>query len=432
MARDPNAGDGRGDGPGATRRRLLTTGAGLAGAASGLLGAGRARADAGANLPPDVPQWQKQQGAGILSPPYGVPSPHEAKVVRRLRAVGKPPATRVAAFSVTPLQDLAGIITPNGLHYERHHAGVPAIDPDQHRLLVHGLVERPLIFSMAELTRFPSVSRLHFLECSGNSPFAGEKLPGLTVQDTHGLLSCCEWTGVALSTVLAEAGVKPQAKWLLAEGADAAAMARSIPIEKALDDAILAYAQNGERLRTEQGYPLRLLLPGWEGNTSVKWLRRLKLGTMPFETRDETAKYTMIMPDDTIRQFNFVMEAKSVITSPSGGQQLRERGFYEISGLAWSGSGSIRRVEVTTDGGATWREAALQEPVLPKCLTRFHLPWHWDGGPAQLASRATDTTGYVQPSRAALAKIRDARSYYHNNAIQTWALAPDGRVTNAG
>ena len=228
----------------------------------------------------------------------------------------------LSSFSLTPLQDLHGIITPNGLHYERHHGGIPTIDPSEHRLMVHGLVERPLIFTMEDVTRFPSVSRIHFLECSGNTQNWGAPKAELTAQDTHGLLSCCEWTGVPLATVLAEAGVKPEAKWMLAEGADAAAMTRSIPIEKALDDALLAYAQNGERLRPEQGYPLRLLLPGYEGNTNVKWLRRLKLGAKPFQTREETSKYSMLMPDGVARQFNFVMEAKSVITFPSGGQRL--------------------------------------------------------------------------------------------------------------
>jgi sulfane dehydrogenase subunit SoxC len=232
--------------------------------------------------------------------------------------------------------------------------------------------------------------------------------------------------------VLAEAGVKPQAKWMLTEGADAAAMTRSIPIEKALDDALLAYAQNGERLRPEQGYPLRLLLPGYEGNTNIKWLRRLKLGTEPFQTREETSKYTLLMPDGMARQFNFVMEAKSVITFPSGGHRLSSPGFYEISGLAWSGAGKVARVEVSTDGGASWREATLQEPVMSKCLTRFRAPWRWEGGPATLASRATDETGYIQPTREALIKARDVRSYYHYNAIQNWSVAAGGAVTNAG
>ncbi len=416
----------------ATRRRFFGAGAALAAGAAGLTKPGRAAAEPASNLPPAIPAWQRQPGAEVMTPPYGVPSPFEAKVVRRLRAGGVQTPTRLASASVTPLQDLCGIITPNGLHFERHHAGVPAIDPDQHRLVVHGLVERAMIFTMADLTRFPSVSRIHFLECAGNSPWAAESKPHLTAQDTHGLLSCCEWTGVPLATVLAEAGIRPEARWLLAEGGDAAAMTRSIPIEKALDDALLAYAQNGERLRPEQGYPVRLLLPGYEGNTSVKWLRRIKLGTAPYQTREETAQYTMIMPDGTIRQFNFVMEAKSVITFPSGSQQLQQPGFLEISGLAWSGSGKVVRVEVSVDGGTGWQDAALQEPILSKCLTRFRFPWHWDGGPAVLASRATDEAGYVQPSRAALLRLRDARSYYHNNAIQSWRVAADGAVTNAG
>lgn len=412
-----------------TRRGVIEAGAGAAAAA---LVARPTLAEGGDNLPPSIPEWQLHPGDEVLSQPYGRPSKFEAKVVRRYRHGLPEPATRLSSFSLTPLQDLRGIITPNGLHYERHHAGFPTIDPLEHRLIVHGLVERPLIFTMEDLTRFPSVSRVHFLECSGNTQNWGTPKPELTAQDTHGLLSCCEWTGVPLATVLAEAGVKRQAKWMLAEGADAAAMTRSIPIVKALDDALLAYAQNGERLRPEQGYPLRLLLPGYEGNTNIKWLRRLKLGSEPFETREETSKYTMLMPDGVATQFNFVMQAKSVITFPSGGQKLGAPGFYEISGVAWSGSGKIARVEVTTDGGASWRDTALQEPVMSKCLTRFRLPWRWEGGPATLASRVTDETGYVQPTREALMKVRDARSYYHYNAIQNWSVIADGAVTNAG
>jgi sulfane dehydrogenase subunit SoxC len=413
---------------GMTRRRLFGASVGLWAALDA-----PARADEAENLPPNAPAWQKQPGAEILSPPYGAPSPFEANVVRRPRQGRAQPPTRLASQSVTPIQNLTGIITPNGLHYERHHAGVPTIDPAAHRLLIHGLVERAMIFTMDDLVRFPSVSRFHFIECSGNSsPNWDEPKPELTAQDTHGLLSCAEWTGVPLSTVLSEAGLEPEGRWLLAEGGDAAAMTRSIPIEKALDDALLAYAQNGERLRPEQGYPLRLLLPGYEGNTNIKWLRRIKVGVAPFQTREETSKYTMVMPDETIRQFNFVMEVKSVITYPSGGQKLGPPGFYEISGVAWSGAGKITRVEVSVDGGASWRDAALQEPILSKCLTRFRFPWRWDGGPASLCSRATDETGIMQPSREALLKQRDIRSYYHNNAIQTWRVAAGGAVTNAG
>jgi sulfane dehydrogenase subunit SoxC len=399
-----------------TRRRGL-----LAGAAT-LLADKRAGAQEGA------PLWMREQGSPVTSPPYGVPSKFEQNVIRRPRVALKFPT---ASSSGTPLQDLHGIITPNGLHYERHHAGVPNVDPAEHRLLIHGLVERPLIFTIDDILRFPSVSQIHFLECSGNTPEFRDPKADWTPQDTHGLLSCCEWTGVPLATLLAEVGVQPSARWVLAEGADAAAMSRSVPIGKAWDDAIVAYAQNGERLRPEQGYPLRLLLPGFEGNMSIKWLRRLKLGDQPFQTREETSKYTDLMPDGKARQFTFIMEAKSVITRPAGGQQLRDPGFHEITGLAWSGRGRIRRVEVSTDGGTSWHAASVQEPVLPKCLTRFRLPWIWDGGPAALRSRAIDETGYVQPPREALVDVRGINSGYHFNAQQTWQIAQGGAVSNA-
>ena len=412
-----------------SRREALAGALGLA--ASGVVGGAQADGPE-TNIPPNVPKWQKEPGAGVMSPPYGQPSPFEAGVIRRARNDSPSYPTPQASISLTPLQDLHGVITPNGLHYERHHAGVPAIDPSLHRLIIHGLVDRPMISTLSEIMRFPQVSRLHFLECSGNTQNWGKPSPTQTVQDTHGLLSCCEWTGVPLKTVLDAVGVQSAARWMLAEGADSAAMTRSIPVEKAFDDALLAYAQNGERLRPEQGYPLRLLLPGFEGNTSVKWLRRLKFGEAPWQTREETSKYSWLMPDGSARQFNFVMEEKSVITSPSGGQRLGEPGFHEISGLAWSGRGKITRVEVSADGGQNWSDAALQEPVLPKCLTRFRLPWRWHGEAAQLASRATDETGLVQPTHDALLKERDARSYYHYNAIQNWRVAADGAVTHAG
>ncbi|MBP8154634.1 MAG: sulfite dehydrogenase, partial [Nitrospira sp.] len=283
-----------------------------------------------------------------------------------------------ATHSLTPHQVLHGIITPSALHFERHHNGVPMIDPDQHRLLIHGLVERPLTFSMNDLMRFPSVTRTLFIECSGNSGKEWNGPTGKTVQDTHGLMSTSEWTGVPLMTVLAEAGIKPEAAWVLAEGSDSAAMTRSLPLAEVLKDALLCYAQNGEALRPEQGYPLRLVLPGWEGNTCIKWLRRLKLGTAPFMTREETSRYTDLMPDGTARQFTFVMEAKSVITGPSGGQRI-EPGFTEIRGLAWSGRGLVKTVEVSTDGGRTWQPAHLQGPVLPQCHTRFRFSWSWNG-----------------------------------------------------
>jgi len=408
------------------RRRFLRTG--LAAAASVAVVPATAVGASGGADQPNVPDWMRRPGRGILSPPYGVPSHYESAVVRRAAQDFRFPGT---ADSLAPLQDLHGIITPNGLHYERHHAGVPDIDPDAHRLIVHGLVANPLIFTMADLMRFPSVSKTHFLECAGNSSFFWhpEKMDrSWTVQHTHGLLSCAEWTGVSVADVLGEAGVRPGAKWVLAEGADAAAMTRSIPIAKMFDDAILAYAQNGERLRPEQGYPLRLLLPGFEGNTNIKWLRRLKLGAAPFETREETSKYTELLPDGTALQFFFVMEAKSVITRPSGGQRLQAPGFCEISGLAWSGAGRVRKVDVSTDGGRSWHPADLQQPVMAKCLTRFRLPWRWDGQPALLQSRAEDETGYVQPTREQLVAKRGTGTHYHFNGIVGWQVGAEGRV----
>jgi sulfane dehydrogenase subunit SoxC len=401
------------------RRRSLLERAGLALAAFGAPAA--ARAEDG------LPPWTTAQGGLVAG--YGTPSAFEKSVIRRIR--DKQPLPTIIS-TMTPLQDLTGIVTPNGLHHARCHAGVPTIDPDQHRLLVHGLVDRPLSFGMDDLVRFPSVSRLHFIECSGNSKLykRSEIKPDWTAQDTHGQVSCAEWTGVRLADVLEQCGVQPEARWLLAEGADAAAMGRSVPLAKALDDAILAYAQNGERLRPENGYPLRLLLPGYEGNMNVKWLRRVKLGAEPFQTRDETAKYTDLLPDGKALQFNFIMAVKSVITSPSPGRNLRQPGYCEIRGLAWSGRGRVARVEVATDG-ENWQEAVLQEPVLPKCLTRFRLNWRWDGAPAMLRSRATDESGDVQPTRDALLAERGENFTYHYNAITAWRVAPGGALSLA-
>jgi sulfane dehydrogenase subunit SoxC len=396
---------------------------GMGAAVGGLIRPAASRAEDAAAEPPAS---MRAQGAPA-DIPYGQPSVHEAGVIRRLR---DPTAFPSAGVVSTPLQDLHGIITPSGLTYVRDHGGTPDIDPATHRLLLHGLVERPLSLSMDDLMRFPSTSVTYFLECSGNTPFwkAEAIKPDWTAQHTHGLLSCCEWTGVRLADVLAEVGLRPEASWMLAEGADAAGMTRSVPVAKALDDALLVYAQNGEALRPEQGYPLRLFLPGYEGNMSVKWLRRLKLGDAPFQTREETSKYTGLLPDGTALQFVFVMEVKSVITRPSGGQRLATPGFHEISGLAWSGRGRIARVDVSTDGGASWREAALQAPVLSKCLTRFRMGWAWDGGPARLLSRAVDETGAVQPTREALVAARGTNTYYHYNGIHAWQVGADGAV----
>jgi sulfane dehydrogenase subunit SoxC len=407
--------------PRLTRRGLLAGG----GAA---LAAGAAQADAppGAVEYDVLPDPTKAQGRTILDDGgYGTRSQFENEVRWRY-----PTASLDSSWSMTPLASGHGIITPSGLHFERHHAGIPAIDPQQHSLTLHGMVDQPMQFTMDDLMRLPSVSRIHFIECSGNTLTEWDEPTLKTVQGTHGLTSTSEWTGVPLSTVLEMAGLQDGAAWILAEGADAAVMTRSVPVEKAMDDAILAYAQNGEALRPEQGYPLRLLLPGFEGNTHIKWLRRLEVSDKPFMTREETSKYTDLMPDGTARQFSMEMDAKSVITFPSGAMKLPRPGYYEVTGLAWSGRGRITKVEVSADGGATWQEASLQEPVLSKSHTRFRLPWVWDGDEAILQSRATDDTGYVQPELKELVDVRGLKSVYHLNAIQSWHIAPDGEVTN--
>lgn len=329
--------------------------------------------------------------------------------------------------SRSPLQDLFGTITPSDLHFERHHNGVPAIDPAKHELVVHGLVERPTVFSVADLMRFPSVSRIAFLECSGNFRTGKETM---TPQEIAGLTSQSEWTGVLLSTLFREVGVKPSATWFLAEGGDAAKMTRSIPVKKGWDDALIAYAQNGEALRPEQGYPVRLFLPGWEGNANVKWLRRLELGDAPWHTRQETARYTDPIRDGKIRQFSFDIDARSIITFPTYPKQV-EKGYIEIRGLAWSGRGKVAKVEITTDRGKTWLPAQLQEPVLDKAHVRFRYLWQWNGQETDIASRVTDETGYVQPTYQQLLAARGPdMGGYHLNPITWWQVKADGRVLN--
>jgi sulfane dehydrogenase subunit SoxC len=363
---------------------------------------------------------------GIPLGPYGERSPFE-------KAARLPPTSRTpqTGSSFTPIQNSVGTLTPSSLHYERHHSGIPAIDPSQHRLVIHGMVSRPLSLSMDEIRRLPSVTRTLVLECGGNS--AGEwRAPGAAdVQRGYGLVSGSEWTGVPLATLLAEVGVRQGAAWVIAEGADACRMMRSIPIAKAMENSLLAYGQNGEAIRPSQGYPLRLVNPGWEGNSNVKWLHSLRLTDQPYMARDETSKYSDLMPDGKARIFTYAMEAKSVITFPSGGQTLAAQGPYEITGLAWSGRGRIDRVEVTVDGGAHWVAATLQEPRLPIALTRFRLPWTFDSREAIIASRAVDETGYVQPTRDALVAVRGTNSIYHYNGIKFWKVRADGMVVNA-
>ncbi|HEU0119043.1 MAG TPA: sulfite dehydrogenase [Bryobacteraceae bacterium] len=382
---------------------------------------------AGCSSPPGA-QGDEDKLPSALGRPisaYGERSQHETakRVVPELKRpqIG---STR------TPLAAIEGIITPSSLHFERHHAGVPDLNPETHTLLIHGLVERPLVFSVAELKRLPSASHIYFVECSGNSGGEWKAPGGPTAAAGFGLASCSEWTGVPLQLLLEEAGLKKEGKWLVAEGADACKMSRSLPIEKALDDCLVAYAQNGEAIRPEQGYPLRLVVPGYEGNVNVKWLRQIKVVDQPNQTKDETSKYTDLLADGSSRQFTFLMDAKSVITTPSGGQKLSGPGFQEIRGLAWSGRGVIERVEVSTDAGKTWQRAILQEPRLPKAFTRFRLPWTWDGQPAEIVARATDGTGYVQPTREELVEARGINSAYHYNGLKSWKIAADGSVKN--
>ena len=371
--------------------------------------------------------WMQAPG-GPMSPSGG-PSPFEAHVKRD--PIGSQPGTTGSGASRTPLQHLDGLITPSHLHFERHHSGIPAIDPAQHKLYVHGLVERPLSFDLEALARYPMVSRIQFLECSGNSGamIAPQPVPG-SASSLHGLLSVSEWGGVPLGVLLEEAGISPKGKWIVADGADAAMMSRSVPLDKVLDDAIVALYQNGERLRPGNGYPMRLFLPGWEGNACVKWLRSIKVTDQPAMTKDETSKYSDLRSDGVAELFTFPMGVKSVITSPSPGLSMKSPGMYQISGLAWSGAGKIRGVEVSVDGGRSWVEALLDEHVLTKCATRFRAAWRWDGGPAVIMSRATDDSGALQPTRSIMMKGRSAGSFYHVNVIQAWQIDANGEAEN--
>ncbi len=407
------------------RRALLVRSAAVA--ALGMAGLEGGRANAAALA---VPDSMRAMGRALPENEYGLPSKYEAHVKRR-RSDVLVNKQNFSDWSMTPLHQQLGTVTPNGLIYERHHNGVPDINPDQHRFAIHGMVRQPLVFTMADLMKYPSVSRFQFMECSGNGLTDWLKASSKTVQQTHGLLSCAQWTGIPVATLLQEAGVLPSAKWVLVEGADGAAHARSIPMQKMLDDALIVYAANGEMLRPENGYPLRLFIPGWEGNVSIKWMRRMKVGDQPWHLRSETARYTDPMPDGKWRQFSFEMEAKSVVTSPSGGMTVRP-GPMEIVGFAWSGKGTIKAVDVTVDGGRTWREAVLEEPVLDKCLTRFRMRWDWDGSPATIASRTVDSTGYVQPTVEEIKRVRAITGFVqHHNGVFPWSIAASGEVKNA-
>ncbi|EED36137.1 sulfite dehydrogenase (SoxC) [Luminiphilus syltensis NOR5-1B] len=413
------------NGVNSTRRGLLR--GALAGALAAVAAQATARPDDPAIVEPAP--WSTRLGNPVLTNPYGQPSRFESATIRRQ----SPGLTQTdeASVSFTPLQSTFGMITPSGLHFERHHQGWVDIDPRQHRLMINGLVDTPMVFTMEDLMRMPSVSRMHFIECGANTALEWGNSAVPTVQYTHGMLSCSEFTGVPLSLLLERAGFDlKRATVLLAEGADGSSMTRTINIENALDDAMVAYGMNGEMLRPEQGYPLRLVVPGAQGVSWVKWLRRIEVGDAPYATKDETIHYVDLMPDGQLRQYTSIQEAKSVITSPSGGQRLMNQGYYNVSGLAWSGRGTVTKVEVSTDGGRHWQTARLEGPVLPKALTRFNFDWTWNGEAALLQSRVTDSTGYIQPSKPELKAVRGTRSIYHNNAIQTWRVMPSGEVEN--
>lgn len=413
-----------------TRREALAAGVGALGAA--LLGPADATGSPVVDQtqppapPPPTPTFTDGRALGAPTRAIGTRDVHATEALRS-------PVGDTAGSSLAPLDRLTGTITPSDLHFERHHAGVPTIDPATHTLTIHGLVDRPLVFTLDELKRMPQVTRTHFVECSGNGRAAFRAPePTMTAQRVAGLFSQSEWTGVRVATLFAQVGAQSKASWFLAEGADACLMARSIPIEKGWDDALVVWAQNGEPIRPEQGYPLRLLLPGWEGNTSIKWLRRIELGTAPWQTRWETSKYTDPLKDGTARQFSFEQDAKSIITSPTHPTVLGAHGWFPISGLAWSGRGRITRVEVSTDGGKNWQLAELLGEPQPKAAVRFQHMWQWKGEPSALMSRAVDETGYVQPTRTKLVEVRGPGTDFHLNQVVGWRVAADGAVTFMG
>ncbi len=416
-----------GTAPVATRRSFLKGGlvAGGAVVASGLT-AEAGKPDAAIT---EVQEWSQVLGEGVDARPYGMPSEFEKHVVRR--NVPWLTATAESSVNFTPLHELDGIITPNGLCFERHHAGIAIVEPDKHRLMINGLVDKPMVFTMDDLKRFPRVNKIFFLECAANSgmEWRGAQLNGC--QFTHGMVHNVMYTGVPLKYLLDEAGVKTNARWLMPEGGDAAGMNRSVPLFKGMEDCLVAFAMNGEALRPEQGYPLRLVVPGWEGNMWVKWLRRIEVGDAPWHAREETSKYTDLMENGKARRFTWEMDCKSVITNPSPQAPLKhKKGQTVVTGLAWSGRGTVERVDVTIDGGKNWYTARLDGPSLDKSLHRFYFDFDWDGKPLLLQSRAIDSTGYVQPTKAELRKVRGTNSIYHNNGIQTWHVREDGAVEN--
>ena len=407
-------------------RRAFLRGAAAVGGATAM---GTSAAAQGDPAITELKPWNQFLGEGVDASPYGMPSKFEAHV--RRQDVPWLTADPISSINFTPLHEMDGIITPNGLCFERHHGGVAEVDSAEHRIMINGLVDRELVFTMEDLMRFPRENHVYFLECAANSgmEWRGAQLNGC--QYTHGMIHNVMYTGVPLRLLLEEAGVKTEGKWLLAEGADASGMTRSIPMEKALDDCLVAFKMNGEALRPEQGYPVRLVVPGWEGNMWIKWLRRLEVGDKPWHQREETSKYTDLLGDGRARRFTWEMDAKSVITSPSPQAPITHgKGQTVITGVAWSGRGTIPRVDVTIDGGVNWHEARMSGPSLDKSMHRFYYEFDWDGSELLLQSRAHDSTGYVQPTKDQLRAVRGLNSIYHNNGIQTWFVNSDGVAEN--
>jgi sulfane dehydrogenase subunit SoxC len=417
-------------GPSAGRRKFLRGGIAMAGGvAATAFGARPASSGPPDPLITEVQEWNQYLGDGVDAAPYGTPSEFESDVVRR--HVSWLTADPVSSINFTPLHALDGIITPNGLCFERHHGGVAQIDAADHRLMIHGMVDNPLVFTMQDLMRFPRENRVYFLECAANSgmEWRGAQLNGC--QFTHGMVHNVMYTGIPLRLLLEEAGLKPGAAWLLPEGADAAAMTRSVPLDKALDDCLVAFKMNGEALRPEQGYPVRLVVPGWEGNMWIKWLRRIEVGDQPWHHREETSKYTDLLANGKARRFTWTMDVKSVITNPSPQAPLAHgRGQTVLTGIAWSGLGKIKRVDISTDGGRNWQTARLDGPSFTKSVHRFYYDFDWDGSELLLQSRAIDEFGNVQPSKNALRAVRGENSIYHNNGIQTWHVRANGETEN--
>lgn len=413
-----------------SRRAFLR---GSAAAAAGLTAAGAARANGPDPLITEVQDWAVVFGDGVDATPYGLPIQYESDVVRR--NVEWLTADTTSSINFTPIHALDGTITPQGCAFERHHSGAIELRKEDYRLMINGLVDTPLVFTYADLERFPRENHVYFCECAANTgmEWAGAQLNG--AQFTHGMIHNMEYTGVSLRTLLNEAGLEAAGdladKWVYVEGADASSNGRSIPMEKALDDVLVAFKANGEALRKEHGYPVRLVVPGWEGNMWVKWVRRIEVLPNAVESREETSKYTDTLADGTSRKWTWVMDAKSVVTSPSPQAPITHgAGPLVITGLAWSGHGAITRVDVSKDGGKTWETARLAKPGEKMALTRFYLDTEWNGEDMLLQSRAMDETGYVQPTKAQLRDVRGYNSIYHNNCIQTWHVKPNGEAEN--